>query len=199
MLVIGRMRKTYIIILTIRDAYLAGHKMLLTREYECPINGNEIIIKDTVENIGSAKAPYMILYHFNMGYPLLTENSVVSINNKGVVPRTECAAKGIDQALMMEKPQAGYKEQCFYYDMLEGKAQISNSDINTKLSINYNVDELPYFTQWKMMGMGEYVLGLEPGNCITDGRNIMREKGELVFLEPGEKKSQKIVIKISHM
>ena len=37
---------------------------------------NEIIIKDKVKNIGFDETPYMILYHMNMGYPLLTENSV---------------------------------------------------------------------------------------------------------------------------
>lgn len=39
-----------------------------------------------------------------------------------------------------------------------------------------------------MMGVRDYVLGLECGNCYPDGRNVMREKGMLKFLEPGEKK-----------
>ena len=37
-----------------------------------------------------------------------------------------------------------------------------------------------------MMGEGEYVVGLEPGNCNPDGRDVMREKGVLKFLKPGE-------------
>ena len=39
-----------------------------------------------------------------------------------------------------------------------------------------------------MMGEYDYVLGLEPGNCYPDGRNVMREKGMLEFLEPQEEK-----------
>ena len=38
-----------------------------------------------------------------------------------------------------------------------------------------------------MMGVKDYVMGLEPGNCYPDGRDVMREKGLLQFLAPGEK------------
>jgi len=44
----------------------------------------------------------------------------------------------------------------------------------------------PCFTEWKMMGKIDYVLGLEPGNCTPDGRDIMRKQGKLKFLESGE-------------
>ena len=43
-----------------------------------------------------------------------------------------------------------------------------------------------YFTEWKMMGRRDYVLGLEPGNCHPDGRDVMRKEGTLKFLHPGE-------------
>lgn len=184
------------IILTIRDAAVFGHKLLLTREYTCPLDKDEIIIKDTVKNIGFSDTPYMILYHFNMGYPLLSENSVLTINNKGIYPRNADAEKGIDRALIMEKPQADFVEQCFYHDMADGMAKIYSPEINTALSINYNINELPFFIEWKMMGAGEYVLGLEPSNCPLDGRDVLRKNGKLSFLKSGEEKTQTITIKV---
>ncbi len=186
------------LILTVRDAYLFGHKLVLTREYTCPIGGNEIVIRDKVKNIGDASAPYMILYHMNMGYPLLSENSVVTIDSKGITPRNEVSAANIGDALVMEKPQAGFEEQCFFHDMKTGMAKIYNPDINTSLSIIYNTDELPYFTEWKMMGSGQYALGLEPGNCTPEGRDVVRKNGNLVELLPGEEKTQTITIRISN-
>ena len=39
-----------------------------------------------------------------------------------------------------------------------------------------------------MMGMGTYVMGLEPGNCLVEGRAKERAAGRLSFLEPGEEK-----------
>ena len=39
---------------------------------------------------------------------------------------------------------------------------IFNDDIKKGVNIRYDADELKYFTQWKMMGEYEYVLGLAP-------------------------------------
>ena len=186
------------IMLTVRDARLFGHKLVLTRKYECPLDKNEIILTDTVENIDFEETPYMVLYHMNMGYPLLSENSIVTLDYKSMRPRDEEAAKGIDSALTMEKPQVGYAEQCFYYDMNTGFAKIFNPDLGFGLSINYDVSELPAFTEWKLMKSGEYVLGLEPGNVNPDGRDIVRKEGKLRILKSGEKITQKLVIKIEN-
>jgi galactose mutarotase-like enzyme len=186
------------IILTVRDARLFGHKLLLTRKYECSLDKNEIILTDTVENVDFEDTPYMILYHMNMGYPLLSENSIITLDYNAIRPRNADAAKGIDTALQMEKPQVGYVEQCFYYDMNKGYAKIFNPDLGFGLSINYNVNELPAFTEWKLMKSGEYVLGLEPGNVYPDGRDIVRKEGKLTILKPGEKATQIIVLKIEN-
>ena len=182
--------------LTVRDAGFIGHKMMLEREYVCPLYKNEIIIKDKVKNIGYDEAPYMILYHMNMGYPLLSENSVVTLKHNGYVPRDERAAEGVERALIMEKPQPSFAEQCYFYDMTEGMARIYNPDIKIGLSINYDVNELPYFTEWKMMEKGRYVLGLEPANCSVVGRDIIRKEGKLAFLKSGEEATQTITIKL---
>ena len=52
--------------------------------------------------------------------------------------------------------------------------------------IFFDAKELPYFTQWKMMGERDYVMGLEPGNCHPDGRDVMRAQGDLKVLQPKE-------------
>ena len=53
-----------------------------------------------------------------------------------------------------------------------------------------------YFVEWKMNGIRDYVLGLEPGNCLPDGRNVMRTKNILDFIKPNEKKEFNIKIEI---
>lgn len=180
--------------LTVRDASLFSNKYLLEREYICPINKNEIRLCDTIKNIGSSDAPVEILYHCNMGYPLLSENAKVTVPSTEVLPRNEHSKEGIENCLIMEKPQNGYEEKC-YYHKLNGdiKVSIINSDIKKGLTISYNANELPCFTEWKMMGEYEYALGLEPGNCYPDGRNVMREKGMLKFLPPDEKITNHII------
>ena len=44
-------------------------------------------------------------------------------------------------------------------------------------------------TQWKSSASGNYVVGLEPGNCWVEGIARERERGTLQFLEPGETKT----------
>ena len=173
--------------LTVRDASLFGYKYLLEREYICPVNKNEIRLCDTIKNIGSNDIPLEILYHCNMGYPLLSENAKVSVPSQEVLPRNDHAKEGIENCLVMEKPQKGYEEKCYYHKMT-GKTSVSitNPDIKKGLTISYDTEELPCFTEWKMMGEYEYVLGLEPGNCYPDGRDVMREKGMLKILKPDE-------------
>jgi hypothetical protein len=63
------------------------------------------------------------------------------------------------------------------------------------LYIRYRQHELPRFTQWKMMAVGDYVLGLEPGNCWPgDGRSGERARGTLVLMEPGETRKYRLEI-----
>ena len=50
----------------------------------------------------------------------------------------------------------------------------------------YDPTTLPVLNQWKQMGEGEYVTGLEPGNCYPIGQKANAEKGMLRMIEPGE-------------
>lgn len=181
------------ITITVRDAALFSHKLILEREYVCPIDENVIYLTDTVKNIGTSETPFELLYHCNMGYPLLSENAVVTVPSENVTPRNEHSADGLENCLTMEKPQAGYEEKCYYHKVLGiPTVSIFNPDINKGLEMTFDTKELPYFTEWKMMGEQEYVLGLEPGNCLPDGRDVMREKGMLAFLAPREASTKHI-------
>ena len=53
------------------------------------------------------------------------------------------------------------------------------------MRLRYKPAELPCFTEWKMLGEKEYVLGIEPGNCRPMGREAEREAGRLVELPVG--------------
>lgn len=175
----------------IRDCVIFGQKLVMTRTYNISYTDSLVSISDKVENEGDTKSPYMILYHCNMGYPLLSENSEVVIPNASITPRNEHAKKYISSALDMEKPQALYEECCYYFDVdtdANGIASVGiyNNDINKGVTLSYDKNELPYFTEWKMMGKKDYVLGLEPGNCTPDGRDVLRKQNTLSFIEPDE-------------
>ena len=172
----------------INDGRIFSHKLYLKRTIICGKFTNEIMITDTVENRGDTKTPVMLLYHMNMGYPLLSENSVVEIPSASVRPRNDHAAKDLKTWNKMLPPTPNFEEQCYFHSFEnEGKASVYNPDIRKGLTISFDPNSLDHFTEWKMMGYRDYVLGLEPGNCNPDGRDVMRQQGTLKFLAPGER------------
>lgn len=171
----------------IRDEYLFAKKYRLNREIRVSLEENEFVIRDRIENTGDTVQPLEILYHMNMGYPLLDEDSIVEIPSAEVLPRDEHAAEDIENWMHIIKPEAGYVERCYYHKFdKEGKASIYQPKIGQGLEITFDPKVLDGFVEWKMMGVRDYVLGLECGNCYPDGRDVMRRNGMLKFLEPGE-------------
>lgn len=75
-----------------------------------------------------------------------------------------------------------------HYQLTEGNAKGTAAiDFNTSAS-------LPYFSEWKMMGEGDYVVGMEPCNTKCMNRSDLRQQGLLPFLEPGETREIRLEI-----
>ena len=173
-----------------KDETIFGRKLRLERKIIVSTEKNEFEIQDTIKNTGDRVEPMEILYHMNMGYPLLDEDSVVTVPAAEVTARDDHAAADIENWMHMIKPTAGYQERCYYHKFADekGVASIYQPKLGMGLEITFDAKELDGFTEWKMMGVRDYVLGLECGNCYPDGRAVMRETGMLKFLQPGEVK-----------
>lgn len=98
-----------------KDEVIFGRKLRLSRKLRVSTEENCFVIEDTVVNTGDRTEPFEILYHMNMGYPLLDEDSVITIPSVEVVPRDDHAAEDIENWMHMEKPTAGYQERCYYH------------------------------------------------------------------------------------
>lgn len=185
----------------IKDEVIFSRKLVLRREIEISKKENSFVIRDEMENRGDRVEPLEVLYHMNMGYPLLDEESVVKVPAKEVLPRNDHAAEDIENCLRMEKPQAGYEERCYYhkFDQKEGKASIYQPKLGIELEISFDAENLDGFVEWKMMGVRDYVLGLECGNCYPDGRDVMRRTGMLKFLQPGESRRYEVKVEVRHI
>lgn len=194
-------KPTFIVSGKLREAKFFGENLTLERKIICSSDKNKLKIIDKVENCGFRKEPLMLLYHFNFGYPLLDENAYLKIPTLKVTPRDEDANKGIDDYNTIQPPTANYLEQVFYHDLeadSNGETYISiiNEKINLGVTIRFNKQELFNLTQWKQMGEGEYVLGLEPANCYVGGRQDPKNKDTLEYLEPGETREFQIEIEV---
>ena len=106
---------------TTKDEVIFGRKLTLRRTIAVSKEENCFSIEDEIENTGDQTESLEILYHMNMGYPLLDEDSVITIPSAEVLPRDDHAAEDIANWMHMEKPQAGYQERCYYHKFPDGK------------------------------------------------------------------------------
>jgi hypothetical protein len=184
-----------------REGHAFGPKLVLRRTISSEFGANWIDIKDTITNEHWAESPLMLLYHFNIGFPLVSEGSRLLCNPKKTRPRDAEAEKGADRWHTFDAPQAGFSEQVFYHDLkgtADGTTRVAlvRPDRQLGIALQFNKKELPRFIEWKMMGQGTYVVGLEPANCYVAGRAAEREAGTLEMLKPGEEKSVSLRVSV---
>lgn len=175
-----------------REGALFNENLVLKRLISTSLGAKSVNIFDEVENQGFEEQPLMILYHFNIGYPLLDEGSLFLVPDIEVVPRDKEAKKGIDEFGKLTAPVDHFKEHVFYHRVAadpDGNtfAGIINERLGIGLYIKYNVFQLPRLIQWKSMASGDYVLGIEPANCYVEGRVKEKERGTLKKIAPMEK------------
>ena len=183
---------------TVRQARVFGGYLLLHRQITTRLGAKSMVIRDVVENAGSRPEPLMVLYHCNFGYPLVDTGTHLHTCGGEVAPRDPAAESGIDQYDRFSEPIAGFAEQCFYHDLRprDGRAfaALFNEDLGIGAYVRYQVENLPTFVQWKMMGRREYVVGLEPATNRLDGRKEVARRGELRSLAPGERREFEVEI-----
>ncbi|MGB4406452.1 MAG: aldose 1-epimerase family protein [Sphaerochaeta sp.] len=175
----------------VRDALIFGDRMTLHRTIRCNYKERKIYLHDTVTNDGSRRARHMILYHCNIGYPLLTPSSEVYIPSLEVTPRNEHSATGVDHWMNLEEPNPQYEEMCYYHRLKRdennyARVAVFNPELGFGVSIEFDAATLDQFVQWKMMGANDYVLGLEPGNATIDSLSDAISNGSMKYLQPDE-------------
>jgi hypothetical protein len=174
--------------------YATFHENLsLHRVIECELGGSVITLRDTVSNDANLRSPVMMLYHINIGWPLVDAGSALLVNAKTTEPRDEQAKVGLNVAHSFSGPEPGYQEQVFFHELHPDKdgfstVLLANGVLQRGIFVRFRQEELPRFIEWKMMGEGTFVVGLEPANCLTRGRAEERKRGTLQLLEPGERR-----------
>lgn len=183
-----------IIKLIVLDEAIFSRKIKRERIITISLKENKFSIEDNFLNRGGEETPLEVLYHMNIGYPLVKEDSIIEINYDSIKARNKHSEEFINDALKLQKPTANFEEMCYFYHMKnnEGEASIYSPSEKFGLRLNYDGSKLGCFTEWKMMGIRDYVVGLEPGNVFPNGYKQNLEDGVIKFLKPDEKLTYKI-------
>jgi len=183
----------------VRETRVFGENICLTRTVSANLGENRFFLHDAVENEGFDPSEHMILYHINTGFPAVDDGAELVSPTLEATPRDAEAEKGKEGYAQFHTPTPGYAEKVYYHEMATDKAgQVWAAVVNRELGfgayVKYAKAQLPRFTEWKMLGEGTYVVGMEPANCQVEGRDKERERGGLQFLQPGERREYALEI-----
>ncbi|MSU76711.1 MAG: DUF4432 family protein [Gemmataceae bacterium] len=163
--------------------------LVLTTTYTTVPGSNRVVIHDHVENRGAEPTEMQILYHCNLGQPLLGAGSRVVTPIREVSPINARAAEGIDTLETYAGPQPGFVEQVYCYDLLDDAtgrtlAMLYNHSSDRGIVLRFNRQELPCFTVWKNTGAVEdgFVTGIEPATNFPNFKSFERQQGRVVTL-----------------
>lgn len=175
----------------IRDTALFGKNLVLRRRIFSAIGSETLSLQDTLVNEGYREEKYCLLYHVNVGYPMLDEGAKFFAKVKNCVPRTSWAEKNKDTMYEMSAPKAEQEETCYFLELETPSAAVINEKIGKSFRLTYSGDTLPCFVEWKSMASGDYALGLEPCTTELDDRFIYKT------IAAQEKKVFKIELAVS--
>lgn len=173
-----------------RQAAAFGEDIVLRRRISSAAGSDTITIDDTITNESFREQPLMVLYHMNLGWPLLDEDTTVSVPAVRTTPRDADAEAGIADHRSFGAPVPGFREQVFIHELgTDDEVEVVVANARTGLTFALTVPGklLPCVYEWKMQGQGHYVLGIEPANTPNvQGRAAARAAGQLPVLAPGE-------------
>jgi galactose mutarotase-like enzyme len=189
----------------IRESSVFGPNLVLRRRIRTRVGTSRVTIENEVENEGFDPEPLMVLYHINLGWPLLDETALLlgpGNPEEPPEPRDDEAKTGLDTWDQFSAPTPNFKERVFYHRPVAGtdaraEARLENPHLGLTFSVRFRPEELPEFVQWTMTGEGTYVLGLEPATCRVEGPSAEEAAGRLIHLEPGETRSHQLEIEVS--
>ena len=154
----------------IRDTALFGKNLVLKRKIFTEISGDSITLEDTLINEGYKAEEYCLLYHINVGYPMLDDGVKVIADVESYTPRTAWAKQNEATMYAMNEAVPNQEEACYFLKLSKPEIALVNEKIGKKFTVSYSGDTLPCFVEWKSMASGDYALGLEPCTTELDNR-----------------------------
>ena len=152
----------------IRDTAMFGQDLAMKRRITSAVGSDCVVVEDSLTNLSFKDQEYCLLYHVNIGYPMLDAGGEIRLEEKSCCGRTPWAQQNIATHLVMEEPVVDTEETCYFVEMKQPRAALVNRTIGKEFVLDYSGDTLPCFVEWKCRVSGDYALGLEPCNCLLD-------------------------------
>ena len=147
---------------------LFGENLKMHRVIKSQLGSEKITLNDTLENLTFADQKYCLLYHVNLGYPLLDEGAKVLADVNKVTPRNEWSKKRESDRAIVSAPVDNEEETCYFLELNTPEISLENKTVGKKFTLSYSKDTLPAFIHWRSMASGDYAVGFEPSTSVLD-------------------------------
>ncbi|MEM9829225.1 MAG: aldose 1-epimerase family protein [Bacteroidota bacterium] len=190
----------------VKETRVFGPSLELYRTISSTIGSPAIRIEDKVTNQGNTPAPHMLLYHCNLGWPLVDEGAKLIWQGEWQAPsgapsRIFNADNDFRTCPAPLDEHSGTGEDVAFIDIQADEngictCGVHNSVLNLAVALRFLKKQLPWLTNWQHWGKGEYVTGLEPGTNPPIGQSQARANRTLIQLEPGESREYSLEIEV---
>lgn len=188
---------------SVRQDIAYGENLLLTRSYSTEIGASWVRMVDIVRNDGWFDTPHQLLYHINIGFPVVDEGSVVLAaveqEPEDMSFTTSEEAKTTSSWRTVTAPVTGFTHEGYVVSMKPGDdGKVAVAVVNRRLRpeiggigvyLRYDQRQLPTYIAWRMMREGLYAVGMEPATNPFASVPELTEQGYAVMLKPGESRT----------
>jgi hypothetical protein len=135
-----------------RQASVFGEVLELHRRLTIGLHEPRLVVEDVVTNRGFRPTRHGILYHVNLGHPLLGEGARLTGEGWPLRDRLDGGAAPADDhvEIVDAGPSPG------------GGVGLSNPDLGIALALRFDPAALPVTALWRAFQSGVFALGLEP-------------------------------------
>lgn len=156
---------------------------------------------DEVTNLSGKPAEMQLLYHVNLGAPLLQPGAKVVAPVRTLAPRDAGAASGLSAWDTYGAEDANGAEQVYFFELAgeaDGRTRVllKNAHGTQGLSLAFSRAQLPCFILWKNTAAQQdgYVTGLEPATNFPNRRTFEGQQSRTVKLAPGETRTFELAL-----
>jgi Domain of unknown function (DUF4432) len=186
----------------VRQDIAYGESLSLTRRYTTQAGSRSVRLLDVVANDGFYKTPHQLLYHFNLGYPLVDAGAELLASVEEEPESLGYAVDGETDARRwrtVTAPEPGFTFEGYVVPMRAGAdGRVGVALVNRALRgglgfyLRYDAAALPAYLAWRMMREGLYAIGLEPATNPFGNPAELVEEGYPIMLAPGESRTYEL-------
>lgn len=176
----------------VRQANVLGEVLELRRRIELDIYSPTLRIGDRVRNAGYRPSRHAMLYHFNLGYPLLDDVSELV----GDYPADAVAAFRATPPVAADDAGDAFKAIPLAPGMRRLGVRNPRLDGGVSLMFGFDTAQFAGFGLWSAFQSGTYTLSVEPSTATPADQVIYSGPRTPHFIEAGETRAYDLALEI---